>query len=145
MNAADLKVGDYVIIQFNPDITPQLAEIVSIDHENQIARILPESQKDTIRIQYDDQWKQICACPLLYQVLKAFGFDEITLKKAYGWTAKQWTKVSYNGKYIFDLSYNENTWSLDVSWLEGEEPKSKTHENIRYLHELQQILRIYSC
>lgn len=144
MNAADLMVGDYVVIQFKPDIPSQLVEIISIDKERQTAEILPEVQNDIICIHSKDQWDQVWPCPLLYQVLKAFGFDEITLEKAYGWTAKQWTKVSYNGKYIFNLSFNGDTWELEVLWLEGYESKSRIYENILFLHEFQHILQQYN-
>lgn len=144
MRANELLRGDYVMIDFSSGVQPQLAEVINIDYDNETAEILPERQNDIVRIAGADQWRQIQPVQLVCQLLHALGFSEISLERAYGWTSVAWTKVSYSRKYIFNLTYADNSWNLEVCWIENNEPKVEQHGGIQYIHELQHILYNYN-
>lgn len=146
MNIRDLENGDYVVIQFNPGTSPQLAEVKSLNLTRNEAQLLPELQTETILISSEDQWEQIQPLQIVNQVLQAFGFSNISLDIAYGWTYTQWTKVSYDQKHIFNLSYqrDRHTWNLEINSLVNHNVQTVVHEGIIYVHELQHYLMSYN-
>lgn len=143
MDPNELKAGDYVEF-FSPDNKPsQLATVIKIDRVAKKAEILIQNEKNPFHIFSQDQWDQILPHPIFCQDLYAFGFYETSLETAYGWTAREWTKMSIDKKYVFHLSYNSPCWDLEVFWIDGMMHRSIMHNGIKYLHQLQHILRQY--
>ena len=144
MKPSELQKGDYIVIQFRPEVKPQIAEVIEIDHSINTAILLPECQNETITISQEDQWKQIEPLPILHQVSKAFGFSETSVEMAYGWTSKSWTRAIYNGAVIFELTYADKAWTLEVCSIVNSEPNYETYSPIQFTHQLQHHLRPYN-
>ncbi len=144
MNPNELEAGDYIEIFFPQNGESQLAEVITIDKNTMKAELLIQNEKKCITINNTDQWKFIRPHQIFYQDLIAFGFNDISFEIAYGWTPKEWTRISFDRKYIFNLSYVESSWQLEILWLDGMMHRSRLIEDINYLHELQHTLKQYN-
>ena len=144
MDPNELEVGDYVEIFFPEESQCQLAEVKALDKQSKKAELLPQNARNGITISTPEQWQLIRPHSIFCQDLHAFGFNEISLEPAYGWTSKEWIKISYNRKYVFHLSYDETLWRIEIVWITGMMQRTEVIEGIRYLHELQHVLKQYT-
>ena len=144
MNPDKLQVGDYVEIFFPAENRTQLAEVKALDRDNNKAELLPQNARNGITVSTPEQWQLIKPHSIFCQDLHAFGFNETSLDIAYGWTAKEWIKISQTRKYVFHISYDETSWRLEIIWIAGMMQRTEVIEGILYIHELQHTLIQYN-
>ena len=143
MDPNELEVGDYVEIFFPEESQCRLAEVKTLDKHSRKAEILPQNARNSMTVSTPEQWQLIRPHSLFCQDLYTFGFNETSLELAYGWTAKEWIKISDNRKYIFHLSYDYMFWRIEIVWITGMMQRAEIIDGIQYIHELQHVLKPY--
>lgn len=141
MNPNELEVGDYVEVYFPPTGQSHLAEVIMLDKQAMKAEILPQYERNRISISTPEQWQTIRPHSINSHDLHALGFNETSLEIAYGWTSREWIKISQNRKFVFHLTYEDTSWRFEILWNVGMMYRTRIVEDIHYLHELQHILR----
>lgn len=144
MNPKELQEGDYIEIFFPEKRQSQLAEVMTLDKENLKAEFQPQNERNRIVISNPEQWKDVLPHSIFCQDLCALGFNEASIDYAYGWTSREWIRVSYNKKYVFHLYYDDTSWRLEVLWTTGMMQRTQIEEGIHYLHELQHQIKRYN-
>ncbi len=140
MNPNELEAGDYIEVLLNELNQRQLAKVIAIDKGDKKALVLLQSEKNPRQISTQEQWAYVYPHPIFCQELKALGFNETSLDIAYGWTGKDWTKVSNANQTIYNLSYEDSAWRVEIIRKEGMRQYSNLVEGLQYIHELQQLL-----
>lgn len=143
MDPNELEVGDYIEVYFPQTEQSQLAEVIILDKHAMKAEILPQYERNRTSISTPEQWQTIRPHSIFYQDLHEFGFNETSLEIAYGWTARDWTKVSFDQQIIYNLTYEDNAWRVEIIRKEGMRQHSQLIEGIQFIHELQHILKQY--
>lgn len=144
MNPNELEAGDYIEVSISESDRIQLAKILAIDKVEKKALILIQSEKNPRQITTKEQWESIFPHSIFCQDLHALGFNETSLEIAYGWTGKDWTKISLPHQTIYNLSYEDNSWRVEIIRMEGMRQYSRLVEGIQYIHELQYLLKLYT-
>ncbi len=140
MNPNELEAGDYIEMLLPEQNQRQLAKVLSIDKEEKKALILIQSEKNPRQISTQEQWAAIFPHPIFCQELRALGFNETSLEIVYGWTGKDWTKVSSTNQTIYNLSYEDSSWRVEIIRKEGMRQFSNLIEGLQCIHQLQHVI-----
>ena len=96
MDPNELELGDYIEIFFIEESQCQLSEVKVLDKQSRKAELLPQNARNGMTVSTPEQWQLIRPHSIFSQDLHALGFKELSLELAYGWTARELIRISYD-------------------------------------------------